>query len=106
MYHLCKQTRIYDGHPYCGPTSNGMPAQYDTLEEAKKAQAEFNERNPVGWNIYDEDTGKLIDGVDVHGEMSSNVEFSGTPAALSPEAPLERRVGGAVPPAPTFGDKA
>jgi len=23
----------------------------------------------------------------------SNVEFSGTPAALSPEAPLERRVG-------------
>jgi hypothetical protein len=31
-----------------------------------------------------------------------NVEFSGTPAALSPEAPLERRVGGAVPPAPTF----
>ena len=32
-----------------------------------------------------------------------NVEFSGTPAASSPEAPLERRVGGAVPPAPTFG---
>jgi len=26
--------------------------------------------------------------------MRSNVEFSGTPAASSPEAPLERRVGG------------
>lgn len=38
--------------------------------------------------------------------MRPNVEFSGTPAALSPEAPLERRVGGAVPPAPTFGEKA
>ena len=32
-----------------------------------------------------------------------NVEFSGPTAASSPEAPLERRVGGAVPPAPTFG---
>ncbi|MDQ5980511.1 MAG: hypothetical protein QG602_3488 [Verrucomicrobiota bacterium] len=41
-----------------------------------------------------------------HGGMKANVEFSGTPAALSPEAPLERRVGGAVPPAPTFeGDE-
>ena len=41
----------------------------------------------------------------VQGDMllPANVEFSGTPAALSPEAPLERRVGGAVPPAPTFG---
>ena len=38
------------------------------------------------------------------GYMTPNVEFSGTPAALSPEAPLERRVGGAVPPAPTFGE--
>jgi len=37
--------------------------------------------------------------------MTPNVEFSGTPAALSPEAPLERRVGGAVPPAPTFEEK-
>ena len=25
--------------------------------------------------------------------MTPNVEFSGAPAALSPEAPLERRVG-------------
>jgi len=35
---------------------------------------------------------------------TANVEFSGTPAASSPEAPLERRVGGAVSPAPTFGE--
>lgn len=32
-----------------------------------------------------------------------NVELRGGPAASSPERPLERRVGGAVPPAPTFG---
>ena len=30
------------------------------------------------------------------GLLTPNVEFSGTPAALSPEAPLERRVGGAL----------
>jgi len=35
--------------------------------------------------------------------MTPNVKVSGPEAALSPEAPLERRVGGAVPPAPTFG---
>lgn len=72
MYHLCKQTRIYDGYPYRGPTSDGMPAEYEKLEEAKNAQADFNERNPVGWNIYYSETGKLVDGVDCHGEMSSN----------------------------------
>lgn len=80
MYHLYKQTRIYAGHPYWGPTSNGIPAQYETLEEAKQAQAEFNERNPVGWNIYDEETGRLVDGVDMHGEMSSNVPGKGLAA--------------------------
>jgi len=41
-----------------------------------------------------------------HSDDEPNVEFSGTPAALSPEAPLERRVGVAVPPAPAFeGDR-
>ena len=40
----------------------------------------------------------------VGADETANVEFSGTPAASSPEAPLECRVGGAVPPAPTFGE--
>jgi len=66
MYHICKQTRIYCGQPYCGSTSNGMPAQYKTLEVAKMAQAEFTERNPVGWNIYDKKTGKLVDGIEIY----------------------------------------
>ena len=30
---------------------------------------------------------------EVGADKTANVEFSGTPAALSPEAPLERRVG-------------
>jgi hypothetical protein len=38
---------------------------------------------------------KLLDSSQqyVHLAKAPNVEFSGTPAALSPEAPLERRVG-------------
>jgi hypothetical protein len=71
MYHLFKQTRIYEGRPYCGPTSDGSPAEWKTLAEAKTAQQMFNERNPVGWNIYDAETLKLVDGHDFHG-MSSN----------------------------------
>lgn len=64
MYHLCKQTRVYDGEAYCGPTSNGFPAEYITLEEARAARSDFIKRNPVGWNIYDSETGLLVDGVD------------------------------------------
>ena len=36
----------------------------------------------------------LLPGIDGK-PKTPNVKFSGTPAALSPEAPLERRVGGA-----------
>ena len=42
---------------------------------------------------HDYETG-YVDDYDYRLEMP-NVKFSGTPAALSPEAPLERRVGGA-----------
>lgn len=58
MYHLYKKSRIYNGHPYSG---NGIPAQYETLEEARNAQAELTARNPVGWDIYDGKTWQLID---------------------------------------------
>ena len=64
MYHLCKQSRVYDGDPYRGPTSNGMLAEYETLEEAKVAQRDFTESNPVGWNIYNAETKVLVDGYD------------------------------------------
>lgn len=64
MFHLCKQTRIYQGRPYCGYTSNNVPAEFKSLEVARKMQAMFNARNPVGWNIWDAETGKLVDGFD------------------------------------------
>ncbi len=69
MFHLFKQTRVYDGYAYCGVTSYGKPAEYATLEKAQQAVKEFTERNPVGWNIYDADTGKLIEGFDYPEEM-------------------------------------
>jgi hypothetical protein len=65
MFNLSKQSRLYDGHPYCGPTSNYQFAQYATIEEARKARDEFQLKNPVGWNIYDADDGTLIEGMDV-----------------------------------------
>jgi hypothetical protein len=66
MYHLYKQTRIYAGEPYSGPTSDEKPAEYKSLEEAIIAKKEFTERNPVGWNIYNGDTGELVIGFDYH----------------------------------------
>ena len=65
MFHVFKQTRLYSGAPYQGPTSNGFPAEYKTLKEAKIAAENFQQRNPVGWNIFDSETGNLIDGVNM-----------------------------------------
>lgn len=67
-YHLCKATRIYGGEPYNGPSSNGMNAEAETLEEAKIMADKLNERNPVGWNIWDSETGKIVIGNDFFSE--------------------------------------
>lgn len=64
-YHLFKQTRLYSGEPYQGPTSNYQPAEYDTKEDAIAAAAEFNERNPVGWNVWDTETDTLVYGYNI-----------------------------------------
>ena len=63
MYHLCEQSRPYDGRPYCGPTSGGKPAEYETYAEALDAKDEFTARNPVGWNIWEVQY-RLVDGED------------------------------------------
>lgn len=60
MFHLCKKSRCYGGRAYCGPTSNNVPAEYETLAEAKLAVEEFTKYNPVGWDIYDSETGQLV----------------------------------------------
>lgn len=64
MYHLFKQTRIYHGRPYCGPTSNNQNAEYSDLKSAQHACELFTIANPVGWNIYDATTGELVEGID------------------------------------------
>lgn len=64
MFHLFKQTRAYNGEPYCGPTSDYTPASYKTIEAAKIAKLLFQERNPVGWNIFNAETGEIVSGYD------------------------------------------
>lgn len=68
MFHLYKASRVYSGRPYCGPTSDNKPAEYDTFEEAQVAAATFQEYNPVGWNIFDGDSGELLSGYDFFSE--------------------------------------
>ena len=52
MFHLFKASRVYEGRPYCGPTSNGKPAQYKTRLAAVRAANRFLKKNPVGWSVY------------------------------------------------------
>jgi hypothetical protein len=65
-FHLCKQTRLYDGEPYCGPTSDHKPMEFNTLQEARIAVIVLNNLNPTGWNIWDSETHKLVEGFDFH----------------------------------------
>lgn len=69
-FHLCKQTRQYHGYPYQGPTSDGAPAVYETVEGAIAAVELFQTKNPVGWNVFNADTKKLVAGVDMFAEAS------------------------------------
>lgn len=62
MFHVFKQHRLYTGFPYCGPTSNFEVAEYDTLEKAKEARDKFQKENPIGWNIFNAETGELVEG--------------------------------------------
>ena len=51
-YHLFKETRLYEGLPYSGFTSDGHIMAFDTLEDARLAKILLNKINPVGWDIY------------------------------------------------------
>ena len=59
-YHLIKSTRVYDGYPYCGISSNNIPAETDTYDDAVKLQKKLLDNNPVGWYIIDSSTGKKV----------------------------------------------
>lgn len=64
-YHIIKESRLYTRIPYCGATSGGHPAEAETMEAAVNMARDFMKRNPVGWNVYDSDTGELIYGKEV-----------------------------------------
>lgn len=59
-YHIFKLSRIYEGRPYCGPTSDGVPAEYNSLTEAKCAADNFLIRNAVGWQVFDSKSGEML----------------------------------------------
>lgn len=77
-YHLFKQSRVYQGQPYCGPTSNNIPAKFETIEQAEQAQELFTKSNPVGWNIFEAETGKLINGHDFFEEEPTDCILHGS----------------------------
>ena len=80
----------------------GLPERWDEVKDAL-AEAGHPLCNKNG-NLVRYALKDLIEERDRLRALMPNVEFSGPEAALSPEAPLERRVGGAVPPAPTFDE--
>lgn len=59
-YHLIKASRLYFGLPYCGPSSDNLPAEADTIEEAIQLVKKLNKRNPVGWMIVDSYIGEEV----------------------------------------------
>lgn len=60
-YHLYKASRLYEGRPYCGPSSNSQPAEANSLNAARDLQQQLNKINPVGWRIRDTLTGQDVD---------------------------------------------
>jgi len=58
-YHLFKASRVYYGRPYCGPASDNIPAVAFSEDEAFKLY-QYMLQNPVGWNIYEADTGEDV----------------------------------------------
>ena len=59
-YHLHKATRLYDGRPYQGPASGGLPAEADTIEEARALRERLMLANPVGWIMRDTHLGEDV----------------------------------------------
>jgi hypothetical protein len=60
LFHLFKSTRIYSGRPYCGPASGGVPAEFEDIGDALRAQSMMSERNPVGFDVFDSTTGQCV----------------------------------------------
>ena len=55
-YHVIKRSRKYSGKPYCGATSDNHPAEADIMADAFTMALHLNEKNPIGWDVYDSET--------------------------------------------------
>lgn len=68
-FHIEKQIRIYNGNGYSGFTTKQLelpePLEFDTLEECEAVLPKLQEFNPVGWNVWDSETGKCVVGEDL-----------------------------------------
>jgi len=63
-YHVVKKSRMYTGVAYCGPASNYIPAEYDSIGDAFIAAKRMTGINPVGFDVYDAGTAvKVSEGV-------------------------------------------
>ncbi len=61
-YHLFKKSRTYNGHPYHGQLWRQAfePAETNSLTFARAMVQILTMKNPVGWDIYDSDTGEIV----------------------------------------------
>lgn len=59
-FHLFKKSRQYCGRPYCGPASDNKPAEANDIYLAQRLEMELTNRNPVGFDIYDSETGEKV----------------------------------------------
>ena len=61
-YHLFKQSRNYIDRAYQGRSwrQGSEPAETDDLEFARSMVEILIMKNPVGWDIYDSETGERV----------------------------------------------
>ena len=59
-YHIVKSCRSWDGRGYCGPTSYNIPMEFYSIFGAKMYLKILNKRNPVGWEIVEVETSKVV----------------------------------------------
>lgn len=59
-YHIIKSSRLYEGKPYCGASSDHKPAGADDLDDAISLAERMLRNNPVGWDIYNSENGAKV----------------------------------------------
>lgn len=60
-YHIIKASRIYEGKPYKGSSSLYKELTYTDLAITRSVVNSLNKINPVGWEIYNNHTGEIIE---------------------------------------------